>query len=468
MRRKIVLYELNEVPWRVFDQFAAWRPTSYVAKLLPVMRRFVTFTEDRSELSPWITWPTLHRGVTDERHGILSLGQDLSGVDREYPPIWELLARHSVSVGVCGSLHTYPLPPGVERYRFFIPDAFASGAECFPDAISIFQAFNLDMARKSARNVSHYIPWLRALRLLPAATGLGIKPRTAIDLIGQLVSEWRRPQQRVRRRTYQAVLEFDIFMHQLVTTRPDFATFFTNHVASSMHRYWAAAFPTDYSEFEYTDKWVETYRGEIAWTMEKADELFGRLVRFADHNPEYQIWVATSMGQTATEAKPVATQLYIADVGRFMIALGFAPQDWSQRPAMLPRYSFRLGPHRLAAFRDTIAAVRIAGKPIQYIDAGPDSLTFSLGHKDLMEGTVQVRERVLSFEAMGLSNTPIEDSSGTSAYHIPQGCLVIYDPQDRAPKAGCTEISTCEFAPALLKHFGAPRPDYMRNSTALE
>jgi hypothetical protein len=241
MRRKIVLYELNEVPWRVLDQFAAWRPTSHLARLLPVMRRFGTFAEDRSDLSPWITWPTLHRGVTDERHGILGFGQDLTAVDREYPPIWELLTRAGVSVGVCGSLHTYPLPPAIERYRFFIPDAFAAGAQCFPEAISTFQAFNLDMARKSARNVSRRIPWAPALRLLAAAPGLGFRPRTAIDVAGQLASEWRQPWQRVRRRTYQTVLEFDIFMHQLEATRPDFSTFFTNHVASSMHRYWCAS-----------------------------------------------------------------------------------------------------------------------------------------------------------------------------------------------------------------------------------
>jgi hypothetical protein len=468
MRRKIVLYELNEVPWRVLDQFAAWRPTSHLARLLPVMRRLGTFAEDRSDLSPWITWPTLHRGVTDERHGILSFGQDLTTVDREYPPIWKLLARAGVSVGVCGSLHTYPLPPAVERYRFFIPDAFATGAECFPVAISTFQAFNLDMARKSARNVSRRIPWARALRFLAAAPALGLKPRTAIDVARQLASERRRPWQRVRWRTYQTVLEFDIFMHQLETTRPDFSTFFTNHVASSMHRYWAATFPTDYEEFDYTDEWVDTYRGEIAWTMEKADELFGRLVRFAERNPEYQIWVTTSMGQAATEAKPVATQLYIGDVRRFMTALGFAPTDWSQRPAMLPEYSFRLAPHRFAAFRDTIAALRIAGRPIRYTEAGHDFVMISLRHKNLTGvNTVQVGERVLSFEALGLSNTPIEDMSGPSAYHIPQGCLVIYDPQDRAPKVGRAEISTCELAPTLLERFGAPRPDYMRKPVAL-
>ena len=151
-----------------------------------------------------------------------------------------------------------------------------------------------------------------------------------------------------------------------------------------------------------------------------------------------------------------------------MTALGFAPADWSQRPAMLPEYSFRLAPHRFAAFRDTIAALRIAGKPIRYAEAGHDFVMISLGHKNLTGvDTVEVGERVLSFEALGLSNTPIEDTSGTNAYHIPQGCLMIYDPQDRAPKAGRTEISTCELAPTLLERFGAPLPDYMRKPVAL-
>jgi hypothetical protein len=67
---------------------------------------------------------------------------------------------------VCGSLHTYSLPSAVERYRFFIPDAFAAGAECLPAAISTFQAFNLEMTRESARNVSRRIRWAGALRAI--------------------------------------------------------------------------------------------------------------------------------------------------------------------------------------------------------------------------------------------------------------------------------------------------------------
>jgi hypothetical protein len=164
------------------------------------------------------------------------------------------------------------------------------------------------------------------------------------------------------------------------------------------------------------------------------------------------------MGQAATEAKPVGTQLYIGNVRRFMTALGFAPEDWSQRPAMLPEYSFRLAPHRFAAFRDTIAALRIAGKPIRYTEAGQDFVMISLRHPNLTGiDTVEVGGRVLSFEALGLSNTPIEDMSGPSAYHIPQGCLAIYDPQDRTPKVGRAEISTCDLAPKRSSSVSARR-----------
>src|SRR5438105_2704915 len=120
MSKKVILFELNEVPHRIVNQFCRWRPSSCLARLLPRMRKYQTYAEDISPLSPWITWPTVHRGVHDEKHGIMNFGQDLREVDREFPPLWQLLARHGVRVGVCGSLHTYPLPDSLENYRFYI------------------------------------------------------------------------------------------------------------------------------------------------------------------------------------------------------------------------------------------------------------------------------------------------------------------------------------------------------------
>jgi len=63
-------------------------------------------------------------------------------------------------------------------------------------------------------------------------------------------------------------------MRQLENTQPSFSSFFTNHVASSMHRFWAANFPEDYApeDFGYEDDWINTYRYEIDWSMQKADQ----------------------------------------------------------------------------------------------------------------------------------------------------------------------------------------------------
>jgi hypothetical protein len=97
--RKLILLEMNEVPFRVLDDFAARHPGSAVAQVMAKSAQFNTVCEDQLELDPWISWPTLHRGVIDEQHGIRHLGQSLERADARYPPIWELLARGGRSAG---------------------------------------------------------------------------------------------------------------------------------------------------------------------------------------------------------------------------------------------------------------------------------------------------------------------------------------------------------------------------------
>ena len=41
----------------------------------------------------------------------------------------------------------------------------------------------------------------------------------------------------------QPVISFDLYLKYLKNTKPEFSTFFTNHVAGMMHRYWKYLFP---------------------------------------------------------------------------------------------------------------------------------------------------------------------------------------------------------------------------------
>ena len=108
MTRKIVLFELNEVPWCIVDDQVARRPDGALASMLRRSAQYETVAADQGHLSPWRTWPSVHRGVPDERHLIGDLGQDHAAADEAYPPVWQLLRQRGARVGVGGSLHSSP------------------------------------------------------------------------------------------------------------------------------------------------------------------------------------------------------------------------------------------------------------------------------------------------------------------------------------------------------------------------
>jgi len=464
VKQKIIFFELNEVPFRILDEFCRWRPDSNLARLLPRCTQFETVTEDEGHLSPWVTWPSLHRGVANSRHGICEFGQDLNETNREFPPIWQLLARQGVGVGVFGSMHSYP--PEIEggEFAFYVPDTFAAGSECFPKQLSAFQEFNLAMVQGSARNVSRHIAWKPALSLLARAPFLGLTGRTMFELGKQIVSEKLEPMRRVRRRTSQVVLAFDLFMHQLKKHRPAFTTFFTNHVASSLHRYWAAAFPEDYSENRYDDQWRAAYGGEIEFTMTWFDRFFGRLVKFVNASQDYRLMIATSMGQEATDAKPSSRVLYCTAPDRFMSALGVAPGDWTSRPAMAPDVCVHVQPAAIDRFRTNLHALHVESEPIGIAekDNGFFRLRFGVAPADESRAGCTLHGEQRAASDLGLSWIEIEDQTNTNAYHIPQGMLLEYNPHAAAGSARRTQISTLDVAPYLLRHFGVRTPDYMQ------
>ena len=157
---------------------------------MPSLHQYESYSEDVSSLSPWKTWPTVHRGVIDGKHFLHDFGQDLTEVDKVYPPLWKILTQNGIKSGVFGSLHTYPLPEPLENYTFYFPDTFAVGSECFPDMLSTFQAFNLEMARESARNVSRRVPWKSAMNVIAKSPDLGLKVSTYGKVGKHLISEW--------------------------------------------------------------------------------------------------------------------------------------------------------------------------------------------------------------------------------------------------------------------------------------
>jgi hypothetical protein len=474
--KKIILFELNEVPYRIFDSYLASRPNCFLAKFISRCQQYETFTEDHIALDPWISWPTFHRGVTDEKHGILHLGQVADAeTDERYPAIWTRLRQAGASVGVFGSLNTAITRENLGQYAFYLPDYFAGDASAYPETLLNFHRYNLELTRKSARNVSQGIPWKGSFGFLEATIRGGLKPNTLVEIGTQLASEIVDKKKRVRRRAMQPLIMCDLFLKQLEESRPDFSTFYTNHVAAAMHRYWAALLPQDYKPGELDSEWVASYHDEIPFALQKLEVMLQKITRFIENNPEFSLVVASSMGQAAIAYQKTYEFLTITDVHKFLAAVGVHVGSYEIAPAMVPCISVLLKDIDATELRRKLESVKIGNESMVFSKRPDKSACF-----EIREGYLHLFVQFdnysgplvflcgnmeMSFNEAGLSMMAHEDGVNCTAQHIPQGSLLVYRPD--SPDASRVSISTVDFVPSVLANFNLPSSPDLAGSPSI-
>ncbi len=334
---RVLLYELNEVPWRVVDDFVAAHPDSAFAAVRARAAAWTTRSVDDGELHPWSTWPTLHRGVSVQTHGLRLLNQDRSCAAR-YPPLWSLLRAGGRSVGIFGSLQSHP-PLRGEGVSFHVPDTFAPDAAAEPASMSVFQRFNLRQARAN-KALAGRLSIEAALDAAKVVAARQMSPRTLRRVLTHLLRERLDPSWRGLRPILQGDIAFDAFRHLLRTRRPDYVSFFTNHVASVMHRYWRVAYPGDFdgpgpvSSSSSRTPAPTPHRRAIDLAMQVVDRhLAGLLLFCREHG--YDLVIASSMGQAAIDRGAYAGELRVDDTYALCAALGIE-RPAEVRPAMQP------------------------------------------------------------------------------------------------------------------------------------
>jgi hypothetical protein len=463
---KIIFFELNEVPIRVFEYYRKMRPESWLASNYSKFKKYETVTENKGHLSPWNTWPTLHRGVPSDKHFVSEFNQNLTEVDKEFPPLWDVLSSNGIKTGVFGSLHSQAVPKSTENYDFYVPDVFAPNHECFPDNIELFQKINLNLSRKSGRNVDTSLPYSEILNGLLKIRTFGFKLDTLSSVTKQLVEERISPWKSVRRRTYQTVLSFDVFYKLLNDKKPDFVTFFTNHVASSMHRYWAALFPNEYENLDYDSEWIKTYSNEILFSMDHTDRMLKRLSNFIDKNENYKLIITSSMGQEAIECEPTETQIVVANNEKFISMLGISDSnEYKVMPAMVPQFNFVIGKNSIQLFEDNLKKLKINGEAIPYRKKDDNYFSIDLIFLNLKTVHISVGDIHFSLEDSGLENLIIDDKSACTAYHIPEGHLFSYHPKNAPSNFMEEQLPTCDILPILMNNYGLKRKGYMNKTT---
>ena len=313
----LVVYELNEVPPRVIYDYCNLKPNSTIAKLLKINNLIATESPDKGELHPWTTWPTLHRGVPSSIHNIRSLNQDLSS-SANYPPIWEVLISNKLNVGIFGSLHSYPFPGDSPYISFYVPDTFAPEPLCSSPRLTALQRFNLMMSssnkaysrRINLREVLFFLQLLVKFQLPFSLFSLATK---------QILLEVLNSQFKARRPFLQPILFFDKFISELSFHKPRYASFFTNHVAGVMHRFWHYTYPADFPR-NFPNSLIK--KRHIIKAMDIVDRQLCSLTKFCQKN-NYDLWVLSSMGQEPLADYIELSELVLEEPSKLLSFLAF-------------------------------------------------------------------------------------------------------------------------------------------------
>ena len=442
MSRAIVL-EVNELPRQVLEWWGSRNPDSPLWNLATNGTVTETILDEQlpRDLYPSQSWASVGMGVPWEKHRVFWYGDPKPA---EFPFYWQAAAAAGRTVGLVGVLHSSPLSVQCpnDNIVFAVPDCFAADDRARPATLSTLQQLNLRLSRQSARVASVKPSLSDATGVLSFAKN-GVRPATFAQL-GQLTANVvTRRWNKERLRVGQALLLADVFERQIRTLDPDLAVFFTNHIASAMHRYWAATFPEDWGdELPYTADWRAEHEGELPFAMASLDQIVGRLVTLADAT-DREVLVVSSMGQKAdlTLGTEDDRQAVVRDERVFLEACG-APAPVEVHSAMVPQLTLTYDNPAAAAEAENHLVMHLGPAISETMQSGSTlTLTYSLSCRS---HEVQIGGKWLTPDEVGVSIEVITDHR--SGRHSEQGLLL-----SSRPTGWPAEIDAFQVAPLLLE-----------------
>jgi len=452
MGGRVILYELNEVPWEVIDRYVAAEPSSALAAALPRCAAATTVNDDPAHLQPWRSWPTFHTGMYAGAHGSMELGQDPDTFAGE--TIWQAAESAGRTIGLFGVMQSWPPRPPANG-GFWVPDTFARGPETHPPALQTFQAFNLGMT--SENSTSSTAP-LDARKMAVAGADMvrrGLRPRSVLDIVRHLARERRDRRWKGARPMLQALPSFDLYWRLHRETEPDLSIFFTNHVAGMMHRYWGDAFE-DYSE-TYDYKRDAIFATFVDDAMRLFDRQLARLTSYVDRRTDTTLVIASSMGQRAVPYQHIGDTYVIRDTEVLREAFALPPSEAGL--AMHPHWSLQYATVRdVDTVVDTLSPVEINGVPLfKSIHRAGTTVSLEL-NRYAGRGPVRLRngssgsDDICELADIGIA---VEErlGGGNTAYHIPEGIWLAYGP-GVTPNASRDRFSVLDAKPRILEMLG--------------
>ena len=472
-RKKVLLLEFNEINWHVIDKLIAARGRSFLPNFVRLREQGAWALQSAVErpplLDPWVTWVTLHTGVSPAVHGASVLEQDAQTIKAKRT--WDYVIEAGRSVGIFGSISAFPPQP---VKGFMVPGPFAPSDSTFPDSLRPIQSVNRRYTQ--AHNKTSKAPGsLDALKTGVQLLRMGLTPRTCLRIAAQLVREKFEPHSHWRRVCLQPLLNFDVFSKLYKTQRPDFATWHSNHAAHFMHHYWRA---WDDSAFKVKAAPEEQQRfgAAVPFGYQVCDELLGRA--FDLIGADTVLVVASSMGQ-----QPYVSEKYVGgkivvrirDMETLLNTIGRVGVK-EYIPTMVPQWNLTMASSQerdslMARFSKAVREVNGVAEPA--FAASFTGNTITLTPLGLADTANEVSYRFQQADGSLGSSIPLEALFATDTPTVKQGMhhisgvLAFYGAGIRKG-INIPECTNLDVAPTILAMLGLGRPSTMEGRSLNE
>ena len=447
----MIVIEANEIPKEVFEWYAK-NSNGILSKTINSFGIVKTLLDDEEEefLYPSQAWASISTGLPASTHKI----RWYNDAKEDTKFYWRELVKKNKSVGLMNVLHTGSISNKESlKYDFIFPDFFSLKPEVNIKQYRNFQIFNHNMSVSSGRKTSKKTLLLNAIksfirRPIPSSWGISF-----IDF-----SKWINIILSIKNdsevlRNAQFILQQRIFLNiNKQNLGNDLLVFFTNHVASCLHRNFHDL--NDYSENK--DKKEKIYQ-----SMGIFDDFLKELRKI---NPNREIVIISAMGQKLNTKVDEnyklnnSTDYKLTNHFKFLKFFGINEKKVEVLFEMVPQYTFKfLSSEELDKFIKNLNNVGSDPNAMRFgyyvptgdksnnalgffchLDRKDNQVTCTMTVRPNEKGIISLNNNSYHFQDLGFTSLSVSDYH--HGEHSKYGCMITFQEKIQKKEIHFTEI----------------------------
>ena len=175
--------------------------------------------------------------------------------------------------------------------------------------------------------------------------------------------------------------------------------------------------------------WINRYKNEIDIAMSSTAYFINSLTEFVDNEKDTQLWILSSMGQKEVNNYQKQNHYWeITNLGIFLKSLCSENFNFEQIPQMIPNYGIKADSKTINKIIKCLEKIK-SNHSLEISSFNKNSLTFSFGSvlNELTDENLLIWDETMHQKAyLGVEKKTIEEFSGSSAYHVPEGIFFRY------------------------------------------